>query len=101
LQILNLAQSKGYVLILQIFSRNYPSCSIKEADIIAEHACQKYSGRVGRSLGAKGLEQKPIERVYPILESRLRQYQKHHSSKHNANLRSDSHLSVPSEHLIT
>jgi hypothetical protein len=32
-----------------------------KADVIAEHACKKYSGRVGRSSGAKGFEQKPIE----------------------------------------
>ena len=42
-----------------------------------------------------------VQRVYPILENILRQYQKHHSSKHNANLKSDSHLPVPNEHLIT
>ena len=27
---------------------------------IAEHACQKYSGRVGRSASAKDLEEEPI-----------------------------------------
>lgn len=41
--------------------RYYPSCPTEEADVIAEHACRKYSGRVGRSSGAKGFEQKPIE----------------------------------------
>lgn len=34
----------------------YPSCPSKRAKSIAEHACQKYSGRVGRSAAAKNLE---------------------------------------------
>jgi hypothetical protein len=41
--------------------RYYPSCPAEEADVIAEHARTKYSGRVGRSSGAKVFEQKPIE----------------------------------------
>lgn len=34
----------------------YPSCPPKQAIAIAKHACQKYSGRVGRSAAAKNLE---------------------------------------------
>ena len=32
---------------------HYPGCPAAEAESIAEHACQKYSGRVGRSSAAK------------------------------------------------
>ena len=34
----------------------YPGCPVEEAESIAEHACQKYSGRVGRSSAAKALD---------------------------------------------
>ncbi len=34
----------------------YPSCPVKTASVIAEHACEKYSGRVGRAAGAKELD---------------------------------------------
>jgi hypothetical protein len=38
----------------------FPNCPIGCEQIIAEHACQKYSGRVGRSAGAKSLEEEFI-----------------------------------------
>jgi hypothetical protein len=38
----------------------YPSCPTGREQIIAEHACQKYSGRVGRSASAKSLDEKAI-----------------------------------------
>lgn len=34
----------------------YPGCPEQTAVAIAEHSCQKYSGRVGRAAGAKKLE---------------------------------------------
>ena len=34
----------------------FPRCPADEREAIAEHACQKYSGRVGRSAAAKELE---------------------------------------------
>ena len=34
----------------------YPKCPAKTATSIAEHACTKYSGRVGRSAAAKALD---------------------------------------------
>ena len=34
----------------------YPHCPPKREKLIAEHACRKYSGRVGRSAGAKALD---------------------------------------------
>ena len=34
----------------------YPGCPVKEAESIAKHACQKYSGRVGRSSAAKAFD---------------------------------------------
>jgi hypothetical protein len=39
----------------------YPGCPTQEAEAIAEHACQKYSGRVGRSSGAKAFDAEAIE----------------------------------------
>ncbi len=38
----------------------YPSCPATRAKKIAEHACQKYSGRVGRSAAAKNLDDNTI-----------------------------------------
>jgi hypothetical protein len=38
----------------------YPKCSPKTAQSIAEHACAKYSGRVGRSAAAKALDEQAV-----------------------------------------
>ena len=42
-------------------SSRYPSCPAQEAKTIAEHACQKYSGRVGRSAAAKAFAPEAID----------------------------------------
>jgi len=39
----------------------FPSCPAGEAKAIAEHACRKYSGRVGRSAAAKEFDSQAIE----------------------------------------
>src|SRR5712691_4670096 len=39
----------------------FPGCPAEEQRAIAEHACRKYSGRVGRSAAAKQLEAKAVE----------------------------------------
>ena len=39
----------------------FPRCPPDERAVIAEHACQKYSGRVGRSAAAKQLESEAVE----------------------------------------
>jgi hypothetical protein len=39
----------------------FPSCPADEAKSIADHACRKYSGRVGRSQAAKDLEPEAID----------------------------------------
>jgi hypothetical protein len=39
----------------------YPGCPAQEAEAIADHACQKYSGRVGRSSAAKTFDAEAIE----------------------------------------
>ncbi|RYG42137.1 DUF2293 domain-containing protein [bacterium] len=39
----------------------YPGCPAEEARTIAEHACEKYSGRVGRSARAKEFDQKAVD----------------------------------------
>lgn len=38
----------------------FPNCPTGREQVIAEHACQKYSGRVGRSAGAKILDEEFI-----------------------------------------
>jgi hypothetical protein len=35
----------------------FPNCPAGRERVIAEHACQKYSGRVGRAAGAKSLNE--------------------------------------------
>jgi len=39
----------------------YPGCPLKTAKSIAEHACSKYSGRVGRSGAAKSFDEYAIQ----------------------------------------
>lgn len=39
----------------------FPGCPEEEQHIIAEHACQKYSGRVGRSAAAKELQADAVD----------------------------------------
>lgn len=39
----------------------YPGCPEAERSVIAEHSCQKYSGRVGRTAGAKRFEPEAID----------------------------------------
>jgi len=38
----------------------YPKCPPETAKSIAEHACAKYSGRVGRSAAAKALDEQAV-----------------------------------------
>ena len=38
----------------------YPNCPAKREIVIAEHACLKYSGRVGRSAAAKSLDEEAV-----------------------------------------
>jgi hypothetical protein len=38
----------------------YPNCPLGTEATIAEHACLKYSGRVGRSAAAKDLDEKAV-----------------------------------------
>lgn len=38
----------------------FPGCPAGREQVIAEQACQKYSGRVGRSAAAKTLDEKSI-----------------------------------------
>jgi hypothetical protein len=45
----------------QQIQQQYPGCPIAEAEAITNHACQKYSGRVGRSAAAKEFEATMIE----------------------------------------
>jgi hypothetical protein len=45
----------------------FPNCPAGREQVIAEHACQKYSGRVGRSAQAKSLDDKSFYwRLLPI-----------------------------------
>lgn len=38
----------------------FPHCPAEREQVIAEHACQKYSGRVGRSASAKSLDENAV-----------------------------------------
>jgi hypothetical protein len=38
----------------------YPACPVGREVVIAEHACQKYSGRVGRSAAARSLDEAAV-----------------------------------------
>lgn len=38
----------------------YPGCPTSRETVIAEHACRKYSGRVGRSASAKSLDKSAV-----------------------------------------
>jgi len=38
----------------------FPGCPARRETAIAEHACRKYSGRVGRSASAKGLDESAV-----------------------------------------
>jgi hypothetical protein len=38
----------------------FPNCPPGREQTIAEHACEKYSGRVGRSASAKALDEQAI-----------------------------------------
>jgi hypothetical protein len=50
---------------VEVFARRvgelFPGCPRDVQHAIAEHACQKYSGRVGRSTAAKKLDAKAVE----------------------------------------
>lgn len=39
----------------------YPGCPPEEASVIAKHACEKYSGRVGRSAAAKRFDAQAVD----------------------------------------
>ena len=39
----------------------FPRCPVGREHVIAEHACLKYSGRVGRTAAAKSMEAKAVE----------------------------------------
>ena len=39
----------------------FPGCLREDADAIAQQACEKHSGRVGRSAAARALEARPVE----------------------------------------
>ncbi|MGI8602568.1 MAG: DUF2293 domain-containing protein [Verrucomicrobiales bacterium] len=45
----------------KLILRCFPNCPPPEAETIAAHACQKYSGRVGRSAAAKNFDESMAE----------------------------------------
>jgi hypothetical protein len=47
-------------LFAEVIEHLYPKCPPKAAKSIAEHACTKYSGRVGRSAAAKALDEHAV-----------------------------------------
>lgn len=48
------AQDRQYIaMVAERLKAAYPGCPANEADAIAAHACEKHSGRVGRTAAAK------------------------------------------------
>ncbi len=56
--------------------RLYPSCPRGREEVIAEHACLKYSGRVGRSAAAKRLDEE-------MLRLAVRAHVRHRETKYD------------------
>jgi len=55
-------QDKAYIIIFAEAIRNrYPNCPMNREHEIATHACEKYSGRVGRTANAKQFDGKMID----------------------------------------
>ncbi|EZH75774.1 hypothetical protein ATO12_03025 [Aquimarina atlantica] len=55
-------QDKEYIVnFASAIRRRYPNCPIKREYDIAKHACEKYSGRVGRTANAKKFDDKMID----------------------------------------
>ena len=55
-------QDKAYIIIFAEAIRNrYPNCPKNREHEIAAHACEKYSGRVGRTANAKQFDGKMID----------------------------------------
>ena len=54
---LDLAYIRRFAEVIRQF---YPKCPAETAQSIAEHACAKYSGRVGRSAAAKALDEDAV-----------------------------------------
>ena len=53
---------KAYILEFgKAIRKRYPNCPIQREDKIAEHACLKHSGRVGRTASAKQFDNKMID----------------------------------------
>jgi hypothetical protein len=51
------AEDRAYVAAFaQAVRKQFPGCPADDERAIAAHACEKYSGRVGRSAGAKALD---------------------------------------------
>jgi hypothetical protein len=55
------AEDRAYVAAFaEEIRRLFPSCPPDDEQTIAAHACEKYSGRVGRSAGAKDLDREKV-----------------------------------------
>ncbi|NUM55709.1 MAG: DUF2293 domain-containing protein [Candidatus Hydrogenedentes bacterium] len=55
------ADAKYVAAFADQIAARYPGCPRGEAETIAEHACEKYSGRVGRSAAAKEFDPAMID----------------------------------------
>lgn len=55
-------QDKAYIIVFaEAIRQRYPNCPINREYEIAAHACEKYSGRVGRTANAKEFDGKMID----------------------------------------
>jgi hypothetical protein len=77
-----LARERADAKYVQAFAAQvqaaYPGCPAEEAEAIASHACQKYSGRVGRSAAARQFDPEAIKlAVTAHVRHRHSQYDKY------------------------
>jgi len=55
-------QDKAYIIVFgEAIRQRYPNCPSNREHEIAAHACEKYSGRVGRTANAKEFDGKMID----------------------------------------
>ena len=60
--VIRAVQDKAYIIVFaEAIRQRYPNCPANRENEIAAHACEKYSGRVGRTANAKQFDGKMID----------------------------------------
>ena len=76
----------------------FPGCPQNREQIIAEHACLKYSGRVGRSAGAKSLEEAMVTLAVRPTYAIAKQIMIRCSQRDGTEMRRERRLEIASRH---